>query len=96
MSFQQSGTNDFEWYDPSTFKHQSGPYQQLTPLRALGAIHTEGGSLIITQTQEPIHGLNFKSGMLQGWNKVCFWGSMYFEGESRFTVALPVRSDHYT
>lgn len=23
--------------------------------------------------------------MLQGWNKVCFWGSMYFEGECRST-----------
>jgi beta-glucanase (GH16 family) len=47
----------------------------------IGALHTEGGALIITQTQEPIHGLNFKSGMLQSWNKMCFWGSMYIEGE---------------
>ena len=46
-----------------------------------GAAHTEGGSLIITQTMEPIHNLNFKSAMIQGWNKVCFYGSMYFEGE---------------
>lgn len=46
-----------------------------------GAAHTEGGSLIITQTMEPINGLNFKSAMIQGWNKVCFYGSMYFEGE---------------
>lgn len=30
---------------------------------------------------EPINGLNFKSAMIQGWNKVCFYGSMYFEGE---------------
>lgn len=49
-------------------------------LRQIGALHTEGGALIITQTQERIHDLNFKSGMLQSWNKVCFWGSMYFEG----------------
>ncbi|KAJ9116310.1 hypothetical protein QFC22_004750 [Naganishia vaughanmartiniae] len=49
------------------------------------AVHTEGGSLIITQTQERINDLNFKSGMLQGWNKVCFYGSMYFE----VSVSLP-------
>jgi beta-glucanase (GH16 family) len=49
----------------------------------IGALHTEGGALIITQTQEPIHGLNFKSGMLQSWNKICFWGSMYIEGKRR-------------
>jgi hypothetical protein len=59
-----------------------------------GAIHTEGGALIITQTQEPIHDLNFKSGMLQGWNKVCFWGSMYFEGGSRRRILLVKIAHH--
>ncbi|KAG8980166.1 hypothetical protein FRB90_007787 [Tulasnella sp. 427] len=36
------------------------------------AITTEGGNLVITLTETPIHGLNFKSGMLQSWNKFCF------------------------
>jgi beta-glucanase (GH16 family) len=30
-------------------------------------------------TQEPINDLNFKSGMVQSWNKLCFQNSMYFE-----------------
>ena len=42
---------------------------------------TANGKLVISMTQEPIHNLNFKSGMLQGWNKLCFSGSAYFEGE---------------
>lgn len=29
------------------------------------AITTKDGKLVITMTQEPIHGLNFRSGMLQ-------------------------------
>ncbi|KAG8972454.1 hypothetical protein FRC05_010047 [Tulasnella sp. 425] len=36
------------------------------------AITTQGGNLVITLTETPIHGLNFKSGMLQSWNKFCF------------------------
>lgn len=40
---------------------------------------TKGGNLVITQTQEPIHDLNFKSGMLQSWNQMCFQYSVYFE-----------------
>ncbi|GAA6061183.1 hypothetical protein JCM10212_002396 [Sporobolomyces blumeae] len=38
------------------------------------AITTRGGNLEITLTQEPINGLNFRSGMLQSWNKFCFTG----------------------
>ncbi|KAG8848277.1 hypothetical protein FRB96_001250 [Tulasnella sp. 330] len=35
-------------------------------------ITTEGGNLVITMTETPTHGLNWKSGMLQSWNKFCF------------------------
>lgn len=77
------GTNDWEWYDPSEYISDLPVVCIANPkTRCSGALHTEGGALIITQTQERINGLNFKSGMLQGWNKVCFYGSMYFEGES--------------
>ena len=43
------------------------------------AITTKDGNLVITMTQEPIHDLNFKSGMLQSWNKMCFSTSLYIE-----------------
>ncbi|EIW68811.1 hypothetical protein TREMEDRAFT_69207 [Tremella mesenterica DSM 1558] len=43
------------------------------------AITTQDGHLVITMTQEPIHDLNFKSGMLQSWNKLCFNTNAYFE-----------------
>ncbi|GAA5820003.1 hypothetical protein JCM11251_005442 [Rhodosporidiobolus azoricus] len=36
------------------------------------AIVTKDGSLQITLTQEPWNNLNFRSGMLQSWNKFCF------------------------
>lgn len=38
------------------------------------AITTRDGKLVITLAEEPIHDLNFRSGMLQGWNKFCFQG----------------------
>ncbi|KAF8636013.1 hypothetical protein AX15_000173 [Amanita polypyramis BW_CC] len=36
------------------------------------AITTEGGQLVITLTEQSNHDLNFMSGMLQSWNKLCF------------------------
>ncbi|BGP16403.1 hypothetical protein JCM10213v2_004405 [Rhodosporidiobolus nylandii] len=38
------------------------------------AVATKDGKLEITLTQEPWRGLNFRSGMLQSWNKFCFTG----------------------
>ncbi|KAL8283741.1 hypothetical protein RQP46_005536 [Phenoliferia psychrophenolica] len=35
---------------------------------------TKGGNLVLTVTEEPSHGLNFRSGMIQSWNKFCFTG----------------------
>lgn len=43
------------------------------------AIHTEGGNLVITMLEQITHDLNFQSGMLQSWNKMCFT-SGYIEG----------------
>jgi beta-glucanase (GH16 family) len=40
------------------------------------AITTSGGSLAITFTADPENGMNFTSGMLQGWNKFCFTGGL--------------------
>ncbi|BGP18552.1 hypothetical protein JCM10213v2_006618 [Rhodosporidiobolus nylandii] len=48
------------------------------------AVTTEGGSLKITMTEEPIHGMNFRSGMLQSWNKMCFTG-----GYVEVSIRLP-------
>ena len=36
------------------------------------AITTQGGHLVITMTEQLNHDLNFQSGMLQSWNKLCF------------------------
>ncbi|GAA5886046.1 hypothetical protein JCM6882_004244 [Rhodosporidiobolus microsporus] len=52
------------------------------------AIITKDGSLQITLTQEPTNNLNFRSGMLQSWNKFCFTGGRIevncsFPGNSR-------------
>ncbi|KAK4703162.1 beta-glucan synthesis-associated protein KRE6, partial [Phenoliferia sp. Uapishka_3] len=48
------------------------------------AVTTEGGNLVITLSQEPSHGLNFRSGMLQSWNKFCFTG-----GYIEVSMSLP-------
>lgn len=53
------------------------------------AITTKGGNLVITMTQEPIHDLNFKSGMIQSWNKVCFSKGVYVEGRSSLSCFSP-------
>ncbi|KAF8895468.1 glycoside hydrolase family 16 protein [Infundibulicybe gibba] len=36
------------------------------------AITTVNGKLVITLTQQTVHNLNFQSGMLTSWNKLCF------------------------
>ncbi|WVQ72919.1 hypothetical protein IAR50_002481 [Cryptococcus sp. DSM 104548] len=48
-------------------------------------ITTRDGNLVITNNQEPIHDLNYKSGMLQSWNQMCFQYSVYIE----VSVSLP-------
>lgn len=48
-------------------------------------ITTENGHLKITLLQERTHDLNFRSGMLQSWNKLCFQWSYYME----VAVVLP-------
>lgn len=42
-------------------------------------ITTANGSLVITLEHYPNHQLNYRSGMLQSWNKFCFTGG-YIEG----------------
>lgn len=49
------------------------------------AVTTKDGHLVLTMTQEPIHDLNFKSGMVQSWNKLCFHKNAYVE----VSVSLP-------
>ncbi|KAJ3867728.1 glycoside hydrolase family 16 protein [Lentinula novae-zelandiae] len=49
-----------------------------------GAITTKGGQLVITLTEEDSHNLNFKSGMLQSWNKLCF-----MTGYIEVAISLP-------
>ena len=38
------------------------------------AVTTKNGAMEITITKEPIHGLEYRSGMVQSWNKMCFQG----------------------
>jgi beta-glucanase (GH16 family) len=49
------------------------------------AVTTKDGHLVITMTQEPINDLNFKSGMIQSWNKLCFNRNAHWE----VSVSLP-------
>ncbi|GAA6016344.1 hypothetical protein JCM11491_006825 [Sporobolomyces phaffii] len=62
----------------------TGDYEWYDP----DAATTEGGNLVLTLTQEPIHDLNFRSGMLQSWNKFCFTG-----GYIEVNISLPGSND---
>jgi beta-glucanase (GH16 family) len=58
----------------------TGDYEWYTPEQ----INTTNGYLQITLEDKPMHNLNFRSGMLQSWNKFCFQG-----GYIEFSVVLP-------
>nr|BAK07632.1 predicted protein [Hordeum vulgare subsp. vulgare] len=47
------------------------------------AVYTANGSLVLRMTQEPINNLNFKSGMVQSWNKLCVNKGAYIEVAAR-------------
>lgn len=47
-------------------------------------VNTTGGALTITMTDIPSHNLNFQSGMVQSWNKLCFTG-----GYIEFSIIQP-------
>ncbi|KIM28936.1 glycoside hydrolase family 16 protein [Serendipita vermifera MAFF 305830] len=49
---------------------------------------TKDGALVFTMEQVPNHGMNFKSGMVQSWNKFCFTG-----GYIETAVSLPGTPD---
>ncbi|WFD36288.1 hypothetical protein MCUN1_003166 [Malassezia cuniculi] len=63
-----SGTHDYEWYTPEAINTST--------------INGEG-YLTITLEAVPEHQLNFRSGMLVSWNKLCFQGG-YLEAEVIF------------
>lgn len=63
---------------------------------------TEDGKLVITLSQEPWNGMNFRSAMLQSWNKFCFTGGLIevsasFPGSSRamgfWCACIPLCAD---
>ncbi|GAA5974160.1 hypothetical protein JCM11641_003473 [Rhodosporidiobolus odoratus] len=79
--------------DGRTFWPGDDPYWEAVDLHSTeqcsrrydpDAITTRDGKLVIRLSQEPIHDLNFRSGMLQGWNKLCFTG-----GYLEVNVSLP-------
>ncbi|BGP48265.1 hypothetical protein JCM10450v2_004137 [Rhodotorula kratochvilovae] len=79
--------------DGRTFWPGDDPYWEAVDLRYWAtqdyewydpdAITTKDGKLVIALTQEPWNGMNFRSGMLQSWNKFCFTGG-YIEVSASF------------
>lgn len=67
------GTHDYEWYTPEAIRTQ----------RFKDGTGKEEGYLTITMEEVPEHNLNFRSGMLVSWNKLCFQGG-YLETEVIF------------
>lgn len=84
--FEQDGRTFYPGDDPyweavDLHYWPTGDFEWYDP----AAITTANGKLVITMEQMPIHDLNFRSGMLQSWNKFCFTGSAYIE----VSVSLP-------
>lgn len=50
-----------------------------------GQATTANGALVLTMTEQETYGLDFRSGMLQSWNKFCFSENAYIE----VSVSLP-------
>ncbi|GAA5850712.1 hypothetical protein JCM8547_009065 [Rhodosporidiobolus lusitaniae] len=78
--------------DGRTFWPGDDPYWEAVDLHCTrdlqwydpDAITTRDGKLVITLDQTPTNNLNFRSGMLQSWNKFCFTG-----GYMEVNVSLP-------
>ncbi|WFD30045.1 hypothetical protein MSPP1_001058 [Malassezia sp. CBS 17886] len=73
--FEQDGRtfwpgDDPYWEAVDIWYKATNDYEWYTP----EAVRTEGGKLVITLDNVPEHDLNFRSGMLQSWNKFCFQG----------------------
>lgn len=53
----------------------TGDFEWYDPSQAI----TKDGSLVLEMREMPTHGLDFRSGMLQSWNKMCFSKNAYIE-----------------
>ncbi|WVQ75724.1 hypothetical protein IAR50_005354 [Cryptococcus sp. DSM 104548] len=83
--FEKDGRTFFEGDDPfftamDIHYWATGDFEWLDP----SAVTTKDGHLVMTMTQEPIHDLNFKSGMVQSWNKLCFNLNAFIEVSASF------------
>lgn len=75
MSFSLIPTDDPYWEGVDLNYWATHNYEWCHP----DALTTKDGKLEITMTEQPIHGLNFRSGFLQSWNKLCFSQEAYIE-----------------
>ncbi|KAI3480518.1 hypothetical protein L1887_57366 [Cichorium endivia] len=57
------------------------------------AVNTTGGALVISVEERETNNKNFRSGMVQSWNKVCFQGA-YYEISARLPEATPFPDSH--
>lgn len=58
------------WEAQDLWAHGTGDYEWYDP----AAVTTAGGNLVITAIEHESHNLNFRSGHLSSWNKMCFTG----------------------
>ncbi|EPQ30039.1 uncharacterized protein PFL1_02156 [Pseudozyma flocculosa PF-1] len=87
--FEQEGRTFWPGEDPyfeavDIWYWGTGDYEWYSP----EAVNTTGGALVITLDEYEKNQKNFRSGMVQSWNKVCFQG-----GYVEFSVKLPGRHD---
>ncbi|CEH17024.1 BETA-GLUCAN SYNTHESIS-ASSOCIATED PROTEIN KRE6-RELATED [Ceraceosorus bombacis] len=72
--------DDPYWEAVDIWYGATGDYEWYSP----EAVNTTDGALVITMEEKPTHNLNFRSGMLQSWNKFCYQG-----GYVEFSLQMP-------
>ncbi|KAJ9478562.1 putative Beta-glucan synthesis-associated protein KRE6 (putative) [Pseudozyma hubeiensis] len=76
--FEEEGRSFYPGDDPyweavDLWYWGTGDYEWYSP----EAVNTTGGALIISVEERETNNKNFRSGMIQSWNKVCFQGAYY-------------------
>lgn len=76
--FEEEGRSFYPGDDPyweavDLWYWGTGDYEWYSP----EAVNTTGGALLISVEERETNNKNFRSGMIQSWNKVCFQGAYY-------------------
>lgn len=77
------------WEASDLHYHATGDFEWYSP----EAVNTSSGFLNLVMEEVENHNLNFRSGMIQSWNKLCFQGGYIESGYLFFLRFIPQRTE---